>query len=198
MKVYSGKIHDRVYKTMINNGRNESSPYRDQILSGSHGLEIWCVFCMDFEWLALIIKDHKADANKFTMYFLYTKKQKKVHGKHIFYIYRCGILEQENVPGTSFIPIIDEGLRGRKMMMNTSTFDTLHALVLQDLQDLHEIQKRGWFVLPMTRLVKEEHIGRCCYLAEEFLEPAELQALKDKIGLDEQQWHAYKLKITGP
>jgi hypothetical protein len=84
------------------------------------------------------------------------------------------------------------------MMMNTSTFDTLHALVLQDLQDLHEIQKRGWFVLPMTRLVKEEHIGRCCYLAEEFLEPAELQVLKNKLGFDEQQWHAYKLKITGP
>src|SRR5690348_6425272 len=115
-------------------------------------------------WLAVIIKDHKTGTNKFTMYFIYTKKQKKVHGKHIFYIYGCGILEQENILGTSFIPIIDEGLRGRKMMMNTSTFDTLHALVLQDLQDLHEIQKRGWFVLPMTRLVKEEHIGRCCYL----------------------------------
>jgi hypothetical protein len=84
------------------------------------------------------------------------------------------------------------------MMMNTSTFNTLQALVLQDLHDLHEIQKRGWFVLPMTRLVKEEHIGRCCYLAEEFLEPDELQTLKDKVGLDDQQWHTYKLKISGP
>jgi hypothetical protein len=52
---------------------------------------------------ALIIKAHDASAKILTMYFLYTKKLKKVHGKHILYIYRCGIIGQENVPGTSFI-----------------------------------------------------------------------------------------------
>jgi hypothetical protein len=46
-------------------------------------------------------------------------------------------------------------------------------------------------------MVKEEHLGRCCYLAEEFLSTAELCALKKEIGLDERQWRAYKSKISG-
>ncbi len=58
------------------------------------------------------------------------------------------------------------------------TFDTLQALLSHDLHELHQMQKRGWRTLPMTRLVKEEHLGRCCYLAEEFLSTAELCALK--------------------
>lgn len=77
-----------------------------------------------------------------------------------------------------------------------NAFNTLQNLFTQDLQELRQLQKRGWFVLPMTRIVKEEHLGRCCYLAEEFLGPADLSALKREVGLDEKQWRAYKAKIS--
>ncbi len=76
-------------------------------------------------------------------------------------------------------------------------FEALQALFLHDLAELQRLEKRGWFVLPMTRVVKEEHLGRCCYLAEEFLSPAELCTLKQQLGLDERRWLAYKTKISG-
>lgn len=77
-----------------------------------------------------------------------------------------------------------------------STFDTLQALFSQDLSELHQLRKRGWHILPTTRTVKEEHLGRCCYLAEEFLSSAELRQLKQEVGLNEQQWRAYKAKVS--
>jgi hypothetical protein len=49
----------------------------------------------------------------------------------------------------------------------------------------------------MTRVVKEEHLGRCCYLAEEFLSSTDLRTLKLEVGLDEQQWRSYKEKVSG-
>ena len=76
------------------------------------------------------------------------------------------------------------------------TFDALQALLSQDLHELHQIQKRGWRILPMTRTAKEEHLGRCCYLAEEFLNSADLRTLKQQVGLDERQWQAYKTKLS--
>ena len=75
------------------------------------------------------------------------------------------------------------------------TYETVHVLFLHALHDVQEIQKRGWRVLPMTRIVKEEQLGRCCYLAEEFLSSAELSALKDEVKLDERQWRAYKVRL---
>jgi hypothetical protein len=77
------------------------------------------------------------------------------------------------------------------------TFETLQTLLSHDLLELRQLEKRGWFVWPMTRVVTEEHLGRCCYLAEEFLNPSELRTLKRKLGLDERQWRAYKIKISG-
>ncbi len=77
-----------------------------------------------------------------------------------------------------------------------STFDALQGLFLRDLRDLKELGRRGWFVLPTTRSVKEEHLGRCCYLAEEFLNSTELYTLKHELGLDERQWHTYKARIS--
>ena len=71
------------------------------------------------------------------------------------------------------------------------------ALFLHDLRELHQLRKRGWRVLPMTRVVKEEHLGRCCYLAEEFLSSEDLCALKQELELDDQQWRAYKAKLSG-
>jgi len=78
-----------------------------------------------------------------------------------------------------------------------NTFDSLQALFLHDLQELHQLRKRGWRALSMTRVVKEEHLGRCCYLAEEFLSSEDLCTLKQDLELDEQHWCAYKAKLTG-
>jgi hypothetical protein len=77
------------------------------------------------------------------------------------------------------------------------TFEMLHALFSHDLSELRQRRKRSWHMLPTTRTVKEEHLGRCCYLAEEFLTSAELRALKHKLGLNEREWCAYKAKISG-
>jgi hypothetical protein len=44
--------------------------------------------------------------------------------------------------------------------------------------------------------VKEEHLGRCCYLAEELLPSNDLCALKHEIGLDERQWRMYKARVS--
>ena len=82
-------------------------------------------------------------------------------------------------------------------MKKMNTFDSLQALFLHDLQELHQLRKRGWRALSMTRVVKEEHLGRCCYLAEEFLSSEDLCTLKQDLELDEQQWRAYKEKLTG-
>ena len=79
-------------------------------------------------------------------------------------------------------------------MMN-KTYETVQVLFLHALHDVQEIKRRGWRVLPMTRIVKEEQLGRCCYLAEEFLSPAELSALKEEAKLDERQWRAYKVRL---
>jgi hypothetical protein len=78
-----------------------------------------------------------------------------------------------------------------------NTFETVESRFLHALHDVREIQKRGWRVLPMTRVVKEEQLGRYCYLAEEFLSSAELDALKDEAKLNEREWRAYKVRISG-
>jgi len=82
------------------------------------------------------------------------------------------------------------------MTMN-KTYETVQVLFLHALHDVQEIKRRGWRVLPMTRMVKEEQLGRCCYLAEEFLSSAELRTLKDEVKLDERQWRAYKTRVSG-
>ncbi len=78
-----------------------------------------------------------------------------------------------------------------------NNFDSLRTLFLHDLQELHQLRKRGWRILPTTRDVKEEHLGRCCFLAEEFLSAEDLRLLKQYLKLDEQQWRAYKEKLSG-
>lgn len=82
------------------------------------------------------------------------------------------------------------------MKMN-NTYERVQVLFLHALHDVQEIQKRGWRVLPMTRMVKEEQLGRCCYLAEEFLSSVELRTLKAESKLDERQWRTYKARISG-
>jgi hypothetical protein len=76
------------------------------------------------------------------------------------------------------------------------TYERVQVLLLHALHDVQEIQKRGWRVLPMTRMVREEQLGRCCYLAEEFLSPTELSALKEEARLSERQWRTYKARLS--
>ena len=78
-----------------------------------------------------------------------------------------------------------------------NTYESVQDLFLRALHDVQEIRKRGWRVLPTTRIVKEEQLGRCCYLAEEFLSSAELRALKEEVKLTERQWRAYKVRVCG-
>jgi hypothetical protein len=78
-----------------------------------------------------------------------------------------------------------------------NTFKAVEVVFLQALVEVQEIQKRGWRVLPMTRAVKEEQLGRCCYLAEEFLSSSDLYELKVKAKLDERMWRHYKERVSG-
>jgi hypothetical protein len=81
-------------------------------------------------------------------------------------------------------------------MTHMNVVEQLQTLMIEDISELQRLRKRRWWTWPMTRAVKEEHIGRCCYLAEEFLVETELKALKEKIGLDERQWRKYKSKVA--
>jgi hypothetical protein len=77
-----------------------------------------------------------------------------------------------------------------------TTFERFQTLFSQDLDELHRLRKHMWFVLSMSRVVKEEHLGRCCYLAEEFLSSQELLALKQELKMDERLWLSYKTRIS--
>ena len=77
-----------------------------------------------------------------------------------------------------------------------SSLEQLQSLIGTDLHALHQLYQRRWFVWPMDRVVKEEHLGRCCYLAEEMLTTSDLHALKAALGLNEQEWRRFKLKIS--
>jgi hypothetical protein len=78
-----------------------------------------------------------------------------------------------------------------------SSLEQFQNLIGDDLRALHLLYQRRWFVWPMDRIVKEEHLGRCCYLAEEMLTPVDLRALKAAVGLNEEEWRKFKQKISG-
>ena len=78
-----------------------------------------------------------------------------------------------------------------------SSLEQLRNLIGDDLYALHLLYQRRWFVWPMDRVVKEEHLGRCCYLAEEMLSTVDLCALKASVGLNDEEWRKFKLKISG-
>ena len=76
-------------------------------------------------------------------------------------------------------------------------YEKLQKQIEEDVQALQALKKRGWLVWPMDRVVKEEHLGRCCYLAEEWLSSEELEVLKERVRLDEGAWRWYKRKVSG-
>jgi len=77
-----------------------------------------------------------------------------------------------------------------------SVYEQLQRRIVDDVQALQILKKRRWLVWPMERVVKEEDIGRCCYLAEEWLGPTELQVLKERVGLNDKQWKRYKARLA--
>ena len=75
-------------------------------------------------------------------------------------------------------------------------YEKLQKQIEEDVRALQELEKRGWMVWPMDRVVKEEDLGRCCYLAEEWLSSEELKALKERVRLDDGAWRRYKRKVS--
>ena len=68
------------------------------------------------------------------------------------------------------------------------------TILTNDLHALKQLTGRD----EMSRMrcaMKEQEIGHHCYQAEESLTDKELLLLKKTLGLTNQQWRAYKLKI---
>jgi hypothetical protein len=74
------------------------------------------------------------------------------------------------------------------------TFEELKSVLTQDLLELEQLAG----IWPSTiekRHVKEQEIGRLCYLAEEDLSPLELTTLKRALGVNDTRWRAFKAKF---
>jgi len=74
------------------------------------------------------------------------------------------------------------------------TFEELKADLTQDLLELERLAG----IWPSTiekRHVKEQAIGRLCYLAEEDLSLTELVSLKRALGLNDTRWRAFKSRF---
>jgi hypothetical protein len=74
------------------------------------------------------------------------------------------------------------------------TFDELKAVLTQELLELERLAG----IWPSTiekRHVKEQTIGRLCYIAEEDLSLTELTTLKRALGLNDTRWRTYKTKF---
>ena len=74
------------------------------------------------------------------------------------------------------------------------TFEELKAVLTQELLELERLTG----IWPSTiekRHVKEQAIGRLCYLAEEDLSPLELNTLKRALGMYDTKWRTFKAKF---
>jgi hypothetical protein len=74
---------------------------------------------------------------------------------------------------------------------------TLEELQAELTQELLELQRLSgiWPSTIEKRHVKEQVIGRLCYLAEEDLSSLELNTLKRALGLGDTKWRAFKAKF---
>ena len=74
---------------------------------------------------------------------------------------------------------------------------TLEELKADFTQELLELERLAgiWPSTIEKRHVKEQVIGRLCYLAEEDLSPLELNTLKRALGINDTGWRAYKAKF---
>jgi hypothetical protein len=74
---------------------------------------------------------------------------------------------------------------------------TLEELKADFTQELFELERLTgiWPSTIEKRHVKEQALGRLCYLAEEDLSPPELVSLKRALGLNDTRWRAFKAKF---
>jgi len=74
------------------------------------------------------------------------------------------------------------------------TFEELKAVLTQELLELERLAG----IWPSTiekRHVREQAIGRLCYLAEEDLSQLELNTLKRALGINDTRWRSFKTKF---
>jgi hypothetical protein len=74
------------------------------------------------------------------------------------------------------------------------TFEELKAVLTQELLELERLAG----IWPSTiekRHVREQAIGRLCYLAEEDLSQLELGTLKRALGINDTRWRSFKTKF---
>ena len=74
---------------------------------------------------------------------------------------------------------------------------TLEELKADLTLELLEMERLAgiWPSTIEKRHVKEQAIGRLCYLAEEDLSPLELGTLKRVLGINDTRWRAFKAKF---
>ena len=74
------------------------------------------------------------------------------------------------------------------------TFEEIKARLTRDLSALEKMQVVGRMA-QIERTFKEQLIGQHCYEAEKSLKPGDLVALKETLGIKENEWRAYKVKL---
>ena len=74
------------------------------------------------------------------------------------------------------------------------TFEELKAVLTKELLELERLAGI-WPGTIEKRHVKEQAIGRLCYLAEEDLSSPELTTLKRALGLNDTRWRVFKGKF---
>jgi hypothetical protein len=74
------------------------------------------------------------------------------------------------------------------------TLDEWKTLLTKDFLALKLLDGQDAFTR-MRRSMKEQEIGQHCCQAGERLGDPDLALLKEILGLDEYQWHAYKSKV---
>ena len=75
-----------------------------------------------------------------------------------------------------------------------STLREWKAVLANDLLELEQLEGQDASTR-MRRSLKEQEIGQHCCQAGESLDDVYLTLLKEALGLNEWQWHAYKSKV---
>jgi len=85
-------------------------------------------------------------------------------------------------------------LRAHEKGETVSTLDEWKAVFANDLLWLEQLEGQDASTR-VRRSLKEQEIGQHCCQAGESLGDADLALLKEALGLDEWQWHAYKSNV---
>jgi hypothetical protein len=85
-------------------------------------------------------------------------------------------------------------LRVHEKEEEVSTLNEWKAVLVKDLFELQQLEGQDASTR-MRHSLKEQEIGQHCCQAGESLGDADLDLLKEALGLDEWQWHAYKSKV---